>query len=64
MKKLTYNPFYKPATAYRSAVFAFRDAEYASWYEKPEPTGVSPFWSTITVFVVICATIAASNFME
>lgn len=62
MKKITYDPFFKPATAYRNAVLAFRDADYANWYEKPEPTGVSPFWTTVVFIVVICATIAASNF--
>lgn len=64
MKKLTYDPFFKPATAYRNAVFAFRDADYANWYEKPEPTGVSPFCVTIVFLAVICATILLSNFLE
>jgi hypothetical protein len=64
MKKLTYNPFFKPATAYRNALFAFRDAEYANWSEKPEPHGISPFWVTVVFLAVICATILLSNFLE
>jgi hypothetical protein len=64
MKKVTYDPFYKPAVAYRSAITAFRDAEYASWLEKPELKGISPFLVAVLFTVLICATILFSNFLE
>lgn len=57
---LTYDPYYKPAKAYRTSNEAFRDAEYAGYMEYGErnPYSFTPYFVAALTLLGIIATIA------
>lgn len=55
---LTYDPFYKPAKTYRSTQEAFRDAEYASWFDCGERNySPKPYSVAALTAIIVSATI-------